>query len=520
MERPAAPPSSADGPRRIAGGAIVALGGSGVSFLLSTGYQILVARQLGTAGFGVFVLTLAVSTFLAEACDLGLDYGVLRYGAIARGAGDPGRLRGVVRRGLLGAFAAGTTAAVLLAAAAPLVAELFDEPTMVPVLLPLACAIPFTGTSEVARASLRAMGRAVPSVASDSVVTPVVRLASGLVALQIAADPRHVAIGYAVTEVVAFLFTVGVLLRLLPRAGRPVQPKGLFRYSLPMSLNRVLLYTNNQTEIFVLGLLQPAGPVGVFGVARRLSTLLGSLLASIAVLFNPMVADLHHRGQHEELDRLFKTATRWLFTIAFPLCLVEFAFARDLLHLFGPGFGSGAAALAILALGQLVNLGTGTVAGLLAMIGRARLSVLNSLFFLGLSLLLDFLLIPRWDVLGAAIANASALAAVNLLRLVQVRRDLGIVPYDRRFLRPLAAGLAAVAVAWLLPLSALHALPRLGLRVLVLGGLYLALLVLFGIEPDDREVARALRQRLRRRPGPRPPVVSEPARVSEGAERS
>jgi O-antigen/teichoic acid export membrane protein len=311
--------------------------------------------------------------------------------------------------------------------------------------------------------------------------------------------------------VVAFLFTVGVLLRLLPRAGRRVQPKGLFRYSLPMSLNRVLLYTNNQTEIFVLGLLQPAGPVGVFGVARRLSTLLGSLLASIAVLFNPMVADLHHRGQHEELDRLFKTATRWLFTIAFPLCLVEFAFARDLLHLFGPGFGSGAAALA--------NLGTGTVAGLLAMIGRARLSALNSLFFLGLSLLLDFLLIPHWDVLGAAIANASALAAVNLLRLVQVRRDLGIIPYDRRFLRPLAAGLAAVAVAWLLPLSALGALPRLGLRVLVLGGLYLALLVLFGIEPDDREVARALRERLRRRPGARPPVVSEPAWVSEGAER-
>ncbi|HEX8930321.1 MAG TPA: hypothetical protein VGA45_15505, partial [Actinomycetota bacterium] len=121
MERPAAPPSSADGPRRIAGGAIVALGGSGVSFLLTTGYQILVARQLGTVGFGVFVLTLAVSTFLAEACDLGLDYGVLRFGAIARGAGDPGRVRGVVRRGLLGAFAAGTTAALLLAAAAPLV---------------------------------------------------------------------------------------------------------------------------------------------------------------------------------------------------------------------------------------------------------------------------------------------------------------------------------------------------------------------------------------------------------------
>jgi O-antigen/teichoic acid export membrane protein len=507
---------ASDAPRRIAGGAIVALAGSAVSFLVATAYQVLIARRLGAEGLGVFVLTLAVSTFLAEACDLGLDYGVLRFGGIAHGARDPGRLRAVVQRGLLGAFAAGSVAAALLAAGASQIARVFGEPAMVPVLLPLACAIPFTGTSEVARASLRAMGRAVPSVASDSVITPVVRLASGLVALAIAADPRHVAIGYAATEVVVLLATLAMLVPLLPRSGLARPPTGLFRFSLPMSLNRVLLYTNNQTEIFILGLLQPAGPVGVFGVARRLSTLLGSLLASITVLFNPMVADLHHRGDHEELDRLFKTATRWLFTMAFPLCLIELVFARDLLHLFGRGFAGGASALAVLALGQLVNVGTGTVTGLLAMIGRARLSVLNSLFFLGLSLVLDFLLIPRWGILGAAIANASALAAVNLLRLVQVHHALGISPYDHRFLRPLGAGLAAVAVAWLLPLSALDPLPRLGLRALVLGGVYLVSLLALGIEPGDREVARALRQRLRRRPGADAQTAERPAPLTEG----
>jgi O-antigen/teichoic acid export membrane protein len=191
-------------------------------------------------------------------------------------------------------------------------------------------------------------------------------------------------------------------------------------------------------------------------------------------------------------------------------------FARDLLHLFGRGFAGGASALAVLALGQLVNVGTGTVTGLLAMIGRARLSVLNSLFFLGLSLVLDFLLIPRWGILGAAIANASALAAVNLLRLVQVHHALGISPYDHRFLRPLGAGLAAVAVAWLLPLSALDPLPRLGLRALVLGGVYLVSLLALGIEPGDREVARALRQRLRRRPGADAQTAERPAPLTEG----
>jgi O-antigen/teichoic acid export membrane protein len=330
-------------------------------------------------------------------------------------------------------------------------------------------------------------------VASDSLVSPGVRLATVVVALQVAADPRHVAVAYAVSEALALVATLGMLWRLLPRGGEPVRPSGLYRYSLPMSLNRLILYTNNQTEVLVLGLLHAAGAVGVFGVTRRLSMVLAALLSSISVLLIPMVADLHHRREMAELDRLFRTATRWLFTIGFPLCLVEILFGQDLLTLFGEGFVSGTSALAILALGQLVNVGTGAAAGVLAIVGRTRLSMLDSLLFVGLSLGLDFLLIPRWNIVGAAVANATALAAVNLLRVVQVRHVLGIVPYDRRILRPLAAGLAAGAVSWLLPLAALDPIPRLTLHVATLGGVYAALLLAFGIDPVDRAVAAAFR---------------------------
>mgnify|MGYP003288022635 CR=1 FL=1 len=300
-------------------------------------------------------------------------------------------------------------------------------------------------------------------------------------------------IAFSAEVVPALAATLAMLLRLLPRGGEPVRPSGLYRYSLPMSLNRLILYANNQTEVLVLGLLQAAGPVGVFGVTRRLSMLLASLLTSISVLLIPLVADLHHRREQSELDRLFLTASRWLFTVGFPLCLVEILFGPELLTLFGASFSSGAAALAILALGQLVNVGTGTVASVLAIIGRTRLSVLDSVLFLGLSLGLDFLLIPRWSIVGAAVANACALAAVNLLRVVQVHRAIGLLPWDRRFLRPLAAGLVAGAVAWLLPLASLDPIPRLGLHVVTLGLVYAGLLLAFGIDPGDRAVAAAFR---------------------------
>jgi hypothetical protein len=75
---------------------------------------------------------------------------------------------------------------------------------------------------------------------------------------------------------------------------------------------------------------------------------------------------------------------------------------------------------------------------------------------------------------------------------------LGFGPYDRRILRPLAAGLVAGAVARLLPLPGLHGLPGLGVRCLLLGVLYLGLLAALGIEPEDRQVARDTLARLGR----------------------
>jgi O-antigen/teichoic acid export membrane protein len=490
--------ASADQARRVAGGAMVALAGGGLSILLSTAYQVVIARHLGPAGMGVLVLGLAISTFLAEACDLGLDYGVLRFGGIAHGAGDPGRFRAVVMRALLGVAIAGGAAAALLATAGQLVARLFAKPELESVLLPLALAVPCTGGSEVARAALRALGRALPSVLSDSVVTPALRLGTGVWVMAMAPSPRAAAVAYAGTEATVLAVTLLMVLVSLPRAGRSGPVPGLFRYSLPMSLNRVILYTNNQTEVIVLGLLAPTATLGIFGVAKRVSMVIGALLTSITVLFNPMVADLHHRGRTGELDRLFKTSTRWLFTLGWPVCLAEVLFAPEILRVFGRSFASGAPALVILAIGQLVNVGTGTVSNLLAMAGRAKLTLANSVVFLGLSIVLDLLLIPRQGLLGAAVANAGAVVVVNLLRLWQVHRVLGFGPYDRRILRPLAAGLVAGAVARLLPLPGLHGLPGLGVRCLLLGVLYLGLLAALGIEPEDRQVARDTLARLGR----------------------
>jgi O-antigen/teichoic acid export membrane protein len=143
---------SHDHARRVGAGAMIGLAGGLSSFALATAYQIIVARKIGPAGFGVLALALAIASFLAEGSDLGLDHGVLRFGGIARTSRRPGAIRTIVRRSIGGTLAVGAVAGLALAAGSTLVATLFDKPALAPVLIPMALTAPFTASTEVARA--------------------------------------------------------------------------------------------------------------------------------------------------------------------------------------------------------------------------------------------------------------------------------------------------------------------------------------------------------------------------------
>jgi O-antigen/teichoic acid export membrane protein len=101
---------------------------------------------------------------------------------------------------------------------------------------------------------------------------------------------------------------------------------------------------------------------------------------------------------------------------------------------------------------------------------------------------------PEQKILGAAAGMSSAILTENTATLLAVKRRLGFWPYNLAWMKPLAAGLAAAALAFvvglLLPLPAL-------LTIAVVGGVfgvaYLVLLLLLGLNDTDREFLGAFR---------------------------
>ncbi|WP_262983644.1 polysaccharide biosynthesis C-terminal domain-containing protein [Chlorobium phaeovibrioides] len=140
-------------------------------------------------------------------------------------------------------------------------------------------------------------------------------------------------------------------------------------------------------------------------------------------------------------------------------------------------------------------------ATLLAMTGHARLSLMNAAAALLLQLLLNLILIPRMGIEGAALGSLLLFLTLSVARLLEVRSLLGLHPFSKALFKPLAAGAGSALGFFFLP-PVFYTLPGALLpaaALCVLGLSYAVILLLLGLEEDEREIILQFRSLLGRK---------------------
>jgi O-antigen/teichoic acid export membrane protein len=180
-----------------------------------------------------------------------------------------------------------------------------------------------------------------------------------------------------------------------------------------------------------------------------------------------------------------------------PLFLVVLLFPTQILAIFGRSFVGGVTALTILAWRNLAVAGTGIGGVMIDMTGNTRLKVVNTIVVSTLVVSLNFLLIPRWGLIGAAVAALTVAVVGNLMPLLEVFILFRLLPHNAGFLKPVTAGLVALAASLVtgrfLPpeASLIYVIIDLGILLSV----YVGMVLLLGLTEEDRMVVDRLRGR-------------------------
>jgi O-antigen/teichoic acid export membrane protein/Mrp family chromosome partitioning ATPase len=465
------------------------------------GVTLLVARRLGRVDVGVYAQAYAFLALLSPLSMIGLTHGLTRFVAVYLAERDPGAVRGTVRLGLAASTLVASAVGAALFAAAPLLARgAFSEPRLGVPLQFVALTLPASAFTNAALAATQGYRTMKPFALIGLIFEPVARLLLAGALLLAGMGLRGVMLALLVSNLGAAVLAALALRRVMgPQTAPPTYaPSRLFSFS-AVSWSAGLASTALiWADILLLGLLGNSAQVGVYTVATRLVQLATFVMLPINAAFAPRIADLDARGHTESLRHTYQLAESWIVRLSLPGFVLLMVFPADLLALFGRGFAVGAAVTMILAVGKFVDAATGPCGLMLNMSGRPGLNVLDNLVGLVLNVVLNLLLIPRFGIVGSAVAWAVSLCLVNGARVVQVWMAMRMLPFERSAAKGLLAGAAAL-VAALAVRATLQRPAQLLVGAAVVAVVYLAALLAQGLTAEDRLVARAL---LRRRPVP------------------
>jgi len=276
--------------------------------------------------------------------------------------------------------------------------------------------------------------------------------------------------------------TVAGAIRVDGRPGRPTvrMGKSLLAYGRYRVVSNVGAIGYSWIDVLVIGAVLSPAAVGAYEVAWKVAGIATMFSDALATAAFPRLSEYSGR---DALERVEKTVSRLItpsLAAVVPAFFGMLVLAREILDVvFGPAYVVAATALVVLMANAVSSGVYQLVARTLRAVDRPDIDARAVVLQLVLNVILNLLFVPRFGIVGAAVATSmaalagSALALVGLSRLIEVRFQW----------RPLAwsvtsavimAGVVLVASRGLVVETAVELAAVVSLGIVVYGALALA----------------------------------------------
>lgn len=414
--------------------------------------RILLGRYLGPESYGVLTLSLAIFGIFSTIAVLGLDSGITRYVAFFKGKKDEERVKGTITSSLKFALPLSFIfSAIIFLLSEYISISVFSEPRLIPMLHIFAISIPFNVLFILFTASLRGIQKANYKVYSSDIFYPLTKIIIVIALLYAGYGIIGAALAWVISIIGVTILSGYFLEKSFPLIRTKItsipMKRTLLAFSLPLLFSNMLKLVLGWTDVIFLGILKTTFDVGVYGVVLVTTDIMKIVSTASVFLFMPIIADLKSRNKNNEINTIYKTATRWTLILTLPIFIILLLYPDFVLAtLFGSEYVTGALPLSILTVGTFSVIISGFSGGMMISWGKTKFYfIVDTIKGLG-NLFLNILLIPQYGMFGAAVAMATAQIAGSVICILYVYKFSGMQPYSRIISKPIFTGILATLI--------------------------------------------------------------------------
>ena len=209
----------------------------------------------------------------------------------------------------------------------------------------------------------------------------------------------------------------------------PISNKKLIKTAFPMMLSTSILLIMSWADSVIIGIFKAESEIGIYNVAIKLAMISGLVLGAVNSIVAPKLSEAYNNGRKKEFALIVRQSTRVIFFSSFPILIFLIVFPEFLLSFFGSEFLIGKTTLYILLVGQIINAFSGSVGVIMQMTGRERLFQNILIVALIINIGMNFLLIPTYGIIGAAIASSASIVFWNLTSVAYIYKEHKVLTF-------------------------------------------------------------------------------------------
>ena len=278
--------------------------------------------------------------------------------------------------------------------------------------------------------------------------------------------------------------------------------QNIVSFSWPLMISIIVHIIMTWSDTLLLGFYRTASEVGIYNIATPTANLLTVPAVALTTVFMPLMSNLFAKKETEQMMKLYSTVTKWTFLIALPVILAIILFPQRIINsTAGMGYVEGASVLLLLGIGVFINAIAAPANMILLAMDKTKFMMKNSIIACIISLGLNFYLIPKFGVLGAGIAFLASSLIIALLRMIEIKTLLQIIPLDKKIgklmIMSIVTAIVAIGVDMWLGTWIMMDIWRLGANILSIGSVYVGLLYFTKcFDEEDKEIINAIKAKM------------------------
>lgn len=411
----------------------------GRSFVVVQGF--LIARALGPALFGLYAIGLSMFRLIEMIAPLGFDVGVIRFGTKYLISGSIQKYKSMILNSLIISFFFSALLGLILYIYADWVSINIYENRKTDIIFKFfAILIPLSAMLSIIGAIGRINNQVRYSILIQDLLQPLLALSFLIIFFAVGLRLELVMIA----DQLSYFFTILVIIFFVLKTTDTFSftdnnfsfDKAYYSFSL-LSAGSIFLSTAVfWVDRFFAGVYLSPEDMGIYQAGLQVA----ALFAVVSGAFNrnilPVFSTLYAEEKMQELQDIFRIATKWNFYFWLPFILFfSFNTTSILQLLYGNAYIEGSIPLLILLAGQAVNLITGSVGIVLMVGGFQRFIVSLSFFALIINIITCIVLIPLFGLIGASLSNAISTIILYVSLIILAQKKMKLFPYDIQYIK-------------------------------------------------------------------------------------